>query len=77
VAGLIFWRLRRLRDRGGLYYFLSWGLSVGAATALVLLPTILKTGEWLAFIIVIGVGVSEGAGLGAYIVLMFKDRYRE
>jgi hypothetical protein len=77
VAGLIFWGLRRLRDRGGIYYFLPWGLSVGAGTALVLLPTILKTREWPFFFVAIGVSVSAGAGLGAYIFLMFKDRYRE
>lgn len=77
VAGLIFWALRRLRDRGGVYYFLPWGLSVGAGTALVLLPTILKTREWLAFTITVAVSVSAGCGLGAYIYLMFKDQSRE
>jgi hypothetical protein len=77
VAGLIFWRLRRLRERGGVYYFLPWGLSVGAATALVLLPTILRMREWLPFIIVVGFSISAGCGLGAYIFLMLKDRDRE
>jgi hypothetical protein len=76
VAGLIFWALRRLRERGGIYYFLPWGLAVGAGTALVLLPTILKTREWRAFTVVVVVGMSAGCGLGVYIYLMFKDQSR-
>jgi hypothetical protein len=71
---VIFWGLRQLRKRGGVYYFLPWGLSVGAATALVLLPTILKTKEWLAFSITVAFSVSAGCGLGAYIFLLFRNR---
>ena len=72
IAGLLFWSLRGLRNRGGPYYFLSWGISVGIGTALVLLPTIIKTKEWLAYAVAVAVFACAGCGLGAYIVVRFK-----
>ena len=77
LAGLIFWRLRWMRERGGLYYFFSWGLSLGAAIALVMLPTTLKTREWLGYVIIVAVSVSAGGGLAAFFLLMTKDQHRQ
>ena len=70
VAGLFFWRLGWMRERGGVYYFFSWGLSLGTAVALIALPTILRTGEWLAYGVAVAVGVIGGCGLGALILLI-------
>ena len=77
VAGLLFRRLRWMRERGGIYYFFSWGLSVGAGVALALLPTILRTKEWLAYGVGIVVGILAGFGLGAVILhAIIKDESR-
>ncbi len=83
VAGLVFWRLRSMRERGGVYYFVSWGLSLGTAVALIFLPMALRTGEWLAYGVAVGVGVIGGFGFGALILLIVireseqRDRDRQ
>lgn len=77
LAGLIFWRLRWMRERGGVYYYFSWGLSAAGATAMVLLPTTFKTGDWLFFGVAVGVGMIAGCGLGAYVVMIFKEYDRK
>lgn len=74
LAGVIFWRLRRLRERGVFYYCLSWALSVCAAMALVLLPETVKTREWLLYITFVGGGFFAGLGLGGYTLLILRNR---
>lgn len=74
LAGLIFCRLQWMRDRGGVYYHFSWGLSVGGGLALYLLPETLRTGEWLAYVVFVAVGITGGFGLGAVFLYMYiKD----
>lgn len=77
VAGLIFWHLRAFRERGGVYYYLSWGLSVGAAVGMVFFPSALKHREWVDWVVSIAAGMFAGFGLGAYVILMLRDRYKE
>lgn len=72
LVGLVFWRLRWMRKRDGPYYFLSWGLSFGTAVAVVLLPTILRTREWLSFIVVLVAGIVAGCGFGALVFLAMR-----
>ena len=74
LAGLIFWHLRRLRERGELHYYLSWALSVGIAGAVFFLPEAVKTRDWLALIWVTGAGFFGGLGLAAYTRLILRDR---
>ena len=70
IAGLFFWQLRWMRERGGVYYFYSWGLSVGAAVALVVLPQAFRIREWLGYVVFVAVGILGGFGLGALILLI-------
>jgi drug/metabolite transporter (DMT)-like permease len=74
VAGLIFWRFRQLRERGGFYYGLSWALSVGAAVGLVFLPEAVKTREWRSLIWAVCAGIFAGFGLAGYTLLIYRDR---
>ena len=78
LAGLLFWRLRWMRERGGLYYYYSWGLSVAGGVALVLLPEVIRTREWLAYTVFVGLSVTAGFGIGAFFLLvMIKAEERE
>ena len=78
LGGLLFWRLRWMRERGGLYYYYSWGLSVAGGVAFVLLPEAIRTREWLAYTVIVGVSVTAGFGLGAFFLLMMiKAEERE
>lgn len=78
LAGLLFWRLRWMRERGGLYYYYSWGPSVAGGVALVLLPEAIKTREWLAYTVFVALSVTAGFGLGAFFLLvMIKAEERE
>ena len=74
LAGVVFWRLRRLRERGVLFYFLSWALSVCVAVALFLLPETVKTREWLLYITFVGGGFFAGLGLAGYTLLILRNR---
>lgn len=77
LAGLIFWRLRWMRDRGGVYYYFSWGLSVAGGTALFLLPSTIKNGEWLSFALMIVFAMTGGFGLAAFIVMAVIEHDRK
>lgn len=74
VAGVIYWRLRRLSERGGISYYLSWGVSVGAAAALVFLPEAIRTRAWLSLLWIVAAGFLGGMALAAYMVSILGDQ---
>jgi hypothetical protein len=66
LGGLIYWRLRWLREGGRLGYYLSWAYSVGSAVGVVLLPETVTTGSWFQFLAGVALGVGGGLGLGLF-----------
>jgi hypothetical protein len=75
LAGLVFWRLRRLRERGNyLYYTLAWALFVAAGATFVFLPEILRTRDWPSLLWVAGGGFFAGLGLAAFTLQISGDQ---
>ena len=74
IAGVLFRSLHRLRERGEVYYYYSWALSVGIAAGIVFLPGAVRERDWRPFIVAICGGVFGRFGLAAYARMMFGNK---